>query len=99
LSTHYHCADFFLHGSDYETFSIVSIEALFTGTPVIGSRVGVLPEVINDSNGVLCENSVESWVGGIDTAMARNYDHESISVKSKQKFSERNVRDLLAKQI
>ncbi len=99
LSKYYHSADFFLHGSDYETFSIVSIEALFTGTPVIGSRVGVLPEVINDSNGVLCDDTVESWVVGITTAMNRSYDHEAISVKAKEKFSERNVRDLMAKQI
>jgi glycosyltransferase involved in cell wall biosynthesis len=99
LSTHYHSADFFLHGSDYETFSIVSIEALFTGTPVIGSRVGVLPEVIDDSNGVLCDNSVESWVLGITKAMDLSYDHEAISVKAKEKFSERNVRDLIASQI
>jgi glycosyltransferase involved in cell wall biosynthesis len=99
LSTHYHSADFFLHGSDYETFSIVSIEALFTGTPVIGSRVGVLPEVINDSNGVLCDNTVESWVEGITQAMDRSYDHESISVKSKQKFSEQYVIDLFVGQI
>ena len=96
LSKHYHSADFFLHGSDYETFSIVSIEALFTGTPVIGSRVGVLPEVINDSNGVLCENTVESWVEGISAAISRKYNHEEISINAKQKFSEERVRDLMA---
>ena len=99
LSHFYQEADFFLHGSDYETFSIVSIEALFTGTPVIGSRVGVLPEVIDDSNGVLCGNTVESWVDGIGAAIARNYDHETISVSAKRRFSEEHVRDLIAKQI
>jgi len=99
LSQHYHSADFFLHGSDYETFSIVSIEALFTGTPVIGSRVGVLPEVIDDSNGVLCDNTVESWVDGIGAAISRNYDHEMISENAKRSFSEEHVRDLIAKQI
>jgi glycosyltransferase involved in cell wall biosynthesis len=99
LSKHYHSADFFLHGSDYETFSIVSIEALFTGTPVIGSRVGVLPEVIDASNGVLCDNTVDSWIDGIGQAMTRGYSHEEISVHAKQKFSEERVKDLMAKQI
>jgi glycosyltransferase involved in cell wall biosynthesis len=99
LSKHYHSADFFLHGSDYETFSIVSIEALFTGTPVIGSRVGVLAEVIDDANGVLCDNSVESWVEGIGAAIARKYDHKMISENAKRSFSEEHVRDLIAKQI
>ncbi len=99
LSQHYHSADFFLHGSDYETFSIVSIEALFTGTPVIGSRVGVLPEVIDVSNGVLCDNTVESWVDGIGAAISRNYDHEMISENAKRSFSEEHVRDLIAARI
>jgi len=99
LSQHYHSADFFLHGSDYETFSIVSIEALFTGTPVIGSRVGVLPEVIDDSNGVICDNTVESWVDGIGAAISRIYDHEMISVIAKRRFSEEHVRDLIAARI
>ena len=99
LSQHYHSADFFLHGSDYETFSIVSIEALFTGTPVIGSRVGVLPEVIDASNGVLCDNTVESWGDGIGAAIARKYFHDAISENAKRGFSEEHVRDLIAKQI
>jgi glycosyltransferase involved in cell wall biosynthesis len=99
LSRFYQEADFFLHGSDYETFSIVSIEALFTGTPVIGSRVGVLPEVIDDSNGVICNNTLESWIDGIEAAISRNYDHEAISTKSKQKFSEQYIMDLFAGQI
>lgn len=99
LSHFYQEADFFLHGSDYETFSIVSIEALFTGTPVIGSRVGVLPEVIDVSNGVLCDNTLESWVEGIGAAIARKYDHKMISENAKRSFSEEHVRDLIAKQI
>ena len=99
LSHFYQEADFFLHGSDYETFSIVSIEALFTGTPVIGSRVGVLPEVIDDSNGVLCDNTIESWGDGIGAAIARKYDHEMISENAKRSFSEEHVRDLIAARI
>ena len=99
LSRFYQEADFFLHGSDYETFSIVSIEALFTGTPVIGSRVGVLPEVIDDSNGVICNNTLESWIDGIEAAISRTYNHDAISANAKRSFSEDHVKDLIAKQI
>ena len=77
----------------------MTIEALFTGTPVIGSRVGVLPEVIDTSNGVLCDNTVESWIDGIRKAMSRKYNHLDISVNAKQMFSEERVRDLIAAQI
>ena len=97
LAHFYQESDYFLHGSDYETFSIVAIEALFTGTPVIGSRVGVLPEVIDTSNGVLCDNTVESWIDGIRIAISRKYNHEEISINAKQKFSEERVRDLMTK--
>jgi len=97
LAQFYQQSDFFLHGSDYETFSIVSIEALFTGTPVIGSRVGVLPEIIDATNGVLCDNTIESWMNGIGKALSRKYNHEHISENAKQKFSEDRIRDLMAK--
>lgn len=45
-----HC---FVLFSDSETFSCVSAEALCSGLPVISSSVGALPELINDSNGIL----------------------------------------------
>lgn len=91
LTSYYQQADFFLHGSDYETFSIVSIEALLTGTPVIASRVGVLPEVINDSNGVLCQNESASWVNGIRKAIESNYDNQLIANGIKNKFTVESV--------
>ncbi|MFL5787583.1 MAG: glycosyltransferase [Flavisolibacter sp.] len=39
--------------SDIETFSCVTAEALCCGLPVIASSVGALPELINETNGVL----------------------------------------------
>lgn len=38
---YYHQADAFLLFSNYETFSIVLLEALMTGTPVITTKVGI----------------------------------------------------------
>ena len=52
----------FLHASDIETFSIVTAEALSTGTPVLASNTGALPELINEQNGLLVENNHESWL-------------------------------------
>lgn len=87
LEQYYHQADFFVHGSDYETFSLVPIEALISGTPVIASKVGVLPQVINETNGVLCENTFEDWYKGILKAINKNFDHYEISESIKNKFS------------
>jgi L-malate glycosyltransferase len=72
-------ANFFLHASTIETFSIVVAEALSCGTPVICSNVGALPELVNESNGVLCENTVDSWVEGIKKAMITPYDYKKIA--------------------
>ena len=54
-------ADLFLLPSQSESFGLSALEALASGTPVIGTRVGGLPEVVRDGEtGVLCE------VGDVD---------------------------------
>lgn len=72
-------SDFFIHASTIETFGVVIVEALMTGTPVICSNVGALPEVVNETNGVLCNNTVESWIEGIEKAVSKQFNHEVIA--------------------
>jgi glycosyltransferase involved in cell wall biosynthesis len=81
----------FLHASDIETFSIVTAETLSTGTPVIASRAGALPELINEQNGVLAENNPESWLQKIREVVSRKYDYEAISMQNQTKFSSNAV--------
>ena len=48
-------ADLFLLPSNAESFGLSALEALASGTPVIGTNVGGLPEVVRDGEtGVLC---------------------------------------------
>ena len=42
------CADVFLLPSEQESFGLAALEAMNCGVPVIGSRVGGLPEVVVD---------------------------------------------------
>ncbi len=48
LSAAYREARFLVLPSEYEAFGLVLLEALAQGTPVIASRVGGMPEIIDD---------------------------------------------------
>lgn len=48
-------ADFLVHPSDSENLPTIIAEALCSGLPVLSNRVGGIPEMIDDSNGLLVE--------------------------------------------
>jgi glycosyltransferase involved in cell wall biosynthesis len=77
----------FLHASDIETFSIVTAEALSTGTPVLASNTGALPELIDEQNGILVENTNECWLKGIREIVTRQYDYQAIAFHNQNKYS------------
>jgi glycosyltransferase involved in cell wall biosynthesis len=81
----------FLHASNIETFSIVTAEALATGTPVLVSNTGALPELINEHNGILVENSPTSWLQGIRAVVTKKFDYEAIAIQNQNKYSPGNV--------
>lgn len=45
--------DFFVLSSNYETAGVVLVEALACGMPIVATRVGGIPEIVNESNGLL----------------------------------------------
>lgn len=54
LALYYAASDIFVIPSFFETQSIVTLEALASGMPIVGSRSGALPELIeNGVNGLL----------------------------------------------
>lgn len=77
----------FLHASDIETFSIVTAEALVTGTPVLASNAGALPELVDDDCGMIVENNVDAWLTGLKLLTSRSFDYESIARKFENRFS------------
>lgn len=79
-------SNFVLHGSDYETFSVVIIEALSSGTPILVSDIGIAKEVINSENGFICENNSEDWFNKIKLAVNKKYDSYLISNSIQNKY-------------
>ncbi|WP_421763188.1 glycosyltransferase [Ekhidna sp.] len=77
----------FIHSSEYETFSIVCAEALSCGCPVIASKVGGIPEFVNETNGVLVEDQSEH---AFSEAM-RKLVSSNWSVETNDAFSPKKV--------
>jgi N-acetyl-alpha-D-glucosaminyl L-malate synthase BshA len=52
----YAIADLFLLPSEYESFGLAALEAMATGTPVVATNAGGIPEIIiHGKNGFLCD--------------------------------------------
>ena len=76
----------FMHASDIETFSIVTAEALSTGTPVLISNNSALPELIDKNNGILAENNPDrGW------KESEKLSQTNMITKQFQKITEINI--------
>ena len=71
LTTFYRAADLLTIASHYESFGLVAVEALATGTPVIAPAVGGLPVIVHDHvNGALLpERTAQSFAARIDAIL------------------------------
>lgn len=84
----------FIHISVYETFSVVCAEAICCGTPVLASKVGGIPEFINESNGYLIKDNNVSQISKAINNMIVNqnkFDRKRISIAASLKFSTENI--------
>jgi glycosyltransferase involved in cell wall biosynthesis len=84
----------FLHGSDFETFSVIIAEALMCGLPSVVSPVGIGPEVINASNGFVTNNTVKDWSEKIISIYNTSYNYQAISDQLKGKYDAETVGNL-----
>ena len=83
LKSAYSECDVTVVASTYETFSLVAIESLILGTPVIGTRTGIMPEIIEGGkNGYLYNSgdyrTLARFLGAlVESSSNRPQDHKS----------------------
>ena len=83
-------ASVFISFSNYENQPCSILEALCCGVPVIATKVGGIPEVINSQNGILIEPKNELQLfRAIEMMMDEynNYNLKAIAEDAKKKFS------------
>jgi len=79
LACFYSAADVLINPSKEESFSLVTIEAMACGTPVIGIDTSAVRELINDDNGILLhENNCQQYLQAINILQKSNKTRETI---------------------
>lgn len=75
-------ADFLLLFSHYENMPVVILEAFACGLPVVASRVGGIPEMVNDSNGRLVDaGNIDQLVDTLNDMIDHVHDFEATSIR------------------
>jgi glycosyltransferase involved in cell wall biosynthesis len=82
--------------SRFENLPCVVLEALCCGLPVISTHVGGLPEVLDNTNGILVQNEDIAALAAAMQQMVqhyREYNRAAIAQKAEQQFSYQAVAD------
>lgn len=82
-------AQYFLMPSDYETFSVVTAEALCCGCAIAVSNKGALPEFISTQNGLLVEH--DQWTVALDSMIQKSWDHGQIAREAQARYNSQTV--------
>jgi glycosyltransferase involved in cell wall biosynthesis len=85
-------ASIFVLGSRWENNPCVVLEALASGLPVVANRVGGLPELIDQTNGVLVERAdSDLFAAGIAQALEQQFDRMELARVARDRFGREAV--------
>jgi len=86
--------DFLITNSNYETFSVVTAEALANGKPVISTKCGGPESFVDSKTGILIEvDNLQQLKDALITMLKtyQNYDSQEIIHSVKDKFSYQSI--------
>ena len=97
LSAVYAASDVFVSPSAQESFGKTVVEALYCGTPVVSTPIGIAPEVIDTTNGALCDGTPQQIAHAIDQVLQGHYRAADIRARAVALFDpERIARQYIA---
>lgn len=94
VSKFFYASDFFVLNSNFETFSVVTAEALACGKPVIATRCGGPEEFVKDNCGILIDSrDMDSLVKAMDYMLDNfsSYNSKEICEYAKSRFGYASV--------
>jgi len=84
----------------YENNPLSVVESLCAGTPVAGSQIGGIPELIDSSNGIVFQPwDKETLATAITMSMARQWNHRTIASNALERFAPEAHLQVLNKEI
>lgn len=89
LNTYYKFCDLFTSATLYESFGMIFVEAMSNGKPIVTTRVGAVPEVVQDEVGLLVPpRRSDELAYGIVQILTNQQAYEEMSRQGYQKAQE-----------
>lgn len=99
LIRHYRDATLLVHPPLYEAFGMTLIESMSSGTPVVATKVGGIPEVVGDK-GILTEpNNPENLAKSIIKALDDKKKYAALVKDSRKRVEENFSWDIVSKRL
>ena len=92
MSLVYSASDMFVNPTTQESFGKTTVEALMCGVPVVTTKEGVAPEIINDTNGYIIDDlNPQTIADAITYVSDKKYDRERIREAAKVLFDPQTI--------